>query len=116
MPLLARAALVAALVVMGSSRAWTAPIPVKIATWNLEWLNAENNRGNVKRNNADYASLRKYADRLDADVVAFQEVDGVDAAKRVFDPAVYAFHAEGRSDDQLPALRGRRTSPPRASR
>ncbi|MEL4424114.1 hypothetical protein AAEH90_21460, partial [Shewanella algae] len=30
-----------------------------------------------------------YADRLNADVIAFEEVDGPEAAARVFDPARY---------------------------
>ena len=38
---------------------------------------------------ADFARLRGFADALDADVVAFEEVDGAEAAARVFDPARY---------------------------
>jgi endonuclease/exonuclease/phosphatase family metal-dependent hydrolase len=46
----------------------------------------------VPRTREDYARLREYAALLDADVVALQEVDGAEAAGRVFDPAVYSFH------------------------
>ncbi len=69
--------------------------PVKLATWNLDWLTAP---GRVAadlpddvqiRPEADFARLRGYAARLNADVIAFQEVDGVAAAARVFDPARY---------------------------
>jgi endonuclease/exonuclease/phosphatase family metal-dependent hydrolase len=74
---------------------------LKIATWNLEWLNADVGTGNVKRTVEDYARLRKYADRLDADVVAFQEVDGEDAAKRVFSPERHAFHIASQPIEQL---------------
>jgi endonuclease/exonuclease/phosphatase family metal-dependent hydrolase len=65
----------------------------KIATWNLEWLTL---RGvgdpalpaDVRvRAPGDFGRLRGFADRLDADVVAFQEVDGAAAARAVFDPA-----------------------------
>jgi endonuclease/exonuclease/phosphatase family metal-dependent hydrolase len=65
----------------------------KIATWNIAWLTL---RGagdpalpaDVRvRAAGDFGRLRGFADRLDADVVAFQEVDGAEAARRVFDPA-----------------------------
>jgi endonuclease/exonuclease/phosphatase family metal-dependent hydrolase len=71
-------------------------LPIKLATWNLDWLTA---RSRVEahlpddvdpRLDADFARLRAYADHLAADVVAFQEVDGTQAAARVFDPATYA--------------------------
>ncbi|MET0340355.1 MAG: endonuclease/exonuclease/phosphatase family protein [Polyangiales bacterium] len=66
--------------------------PLKLATWNLEWLSQRSGDGNVKRADADYARLKTYADRLDADVIAFQEVESAEAAARVFDPAKYDFH------------------------
>ena len=65
---------------------------LRLATWNLYWLSAEPASGMVRRSEADYAHLRRYARQLDADVIALQEVDGVGAAQRVFDPAIYAFH------------------------
>jgi endonuclease/exonuclease/phosphatase family metal-dependent hydrolase len=65
---------------------------LKLATWNLEWLSSRVEAGVVKRRQEDYDRLAKYADRLDADVVAFQEVDGEAAARRVFSPERYAFH------------------------
>ena len=40
--------------------------------------------------------LASYANQLDADVIALQEVDGAEAAKRVFDPERYAFHFSSR--------------------
>ncbi len=78
-----------------------APPRIKIATWNLEWLNSADNAGAVKRNSDDYARLKKYADRLDADVVAFQEVDGETAAARVFDPSRYTFFVAHQNNPQL---------------
>jgi len=67
----------------------------KIATWNLDWLTLRPHGDpalpdNVHpRRDADLLRLRAYADRLNADVVAFEEVDGLAAAARVFDPARY---------------------------
>jgi endonuclease/exonuclease/phosphatase family metal-dependent hydrolase len=65
---------------------------LRLATWNLYWLSAEPASGMVQRSEADYAHLRRYARQLDADVISLQEVDGEEAARRVFDPAIYAFH------------------------
>ncbi len=67
----------------------------KLTTWNLNWLTLRQAGdpalpADVRpRQAADFARLRGFADRLDADVVAFEEVDGAEAAARVFDPARY---------------------------
>jgi endonuclease/exonuclease/phosphatase family metal-dependent hydrolase len=69
--------------------------PVKLSTWNLDWLISRSRAAAdlpddvQRRPDADFARLRLYANRLDADVVAFQEVDGAATAARVFDPARY---------------------------
>lgn len=63
-----------------------------IATWNIQWLNAQLHRGRVKRREGDYAALRRYAQALNADVIALQEVDGPIAAARVFPPDEYEYH------------------------
>ncbi len=68
------------------------PPRLRIATWNLAWLNRRSHEGKIPRSDADYARLARYARQIDADIVALQEVDGEQAARRVFDPAVYAFH------------------------
>jgi len=73
---------------------------LKLATWNLEWLNAESGRGTVRRTDADYARLRKYAERLGADVIAVQEVDGEEALRRLFDDATYDYHMTSQSGVQ----------------
>ena len=69
---------------------------LKLATWNLEWLTLRQ-AGDpalpadvVPKTPGDIANLRGYADRLAADVVAFQEVDGAEAASRVFPPDRYS--------------------------
>lgn len=81
---------------------------LRVATWNLEWLNRSDGTGPVKRVEADYARLRRYADKLDADVIALQEVDGVEAAARVFDPARFQLFVAAQDDPQRTGFAVRR--------
>ncbi|MFK0299612.1 endonuclease/exonuclease/phosphatase family protein [Brevundimonas sp. NPDC090276] len=67
----------------------TSETPLKVASWNLEHLAARDGQGCRPREEADYALLRRHADALGADVIAFQEVENRAAAERVFDPAKY---------------------------
>lgn len=64
---------------------------LRLASWNIAWLAARDREGAVPRSESDYARLRRYAERLDPDVVGLQELEGVAAARRVFDPDRYAF-------------------------
>jgi len=79
---------------------------LKLATWNIAWLTTKPAghpalpRRLTIRTEADYARLRDYAERLDADVVALQEVDGRLAAARVFDATRYDFHFTSETDVQ----------------
>jgi endonuclease/exonuclease/phosphatase family metal-dependent hydrolase len=91
---------------------------IKIATWNLEWLmtpemfralaprctHEGESYGDERsipcdvaqalaRRDADYAKLREYAQRLDADVIALQEVDGASAARLVLPDYDFCFTA-----------------------
>jgi endonuclease/exonuclease/phosphatase family metal-dependent hydrolase len=72
---------------------------IKIATWNLDWLTLREAGDPAlpddvhPRKPGDFDRLRGFADHLDADVVAFQEVDGIAAASRIFDPARYTLVA-----------------------
>jgi endonuclease/exonuclease/phosphatase family metal-dependent hydrolase len=103
----------------GSTFAAAAKVPaeIKIATWNLEWfMKPETLRAltpactprdaprdgarrgipcdvahETARSNEDIAALRRYARDLRADVVALQEVDGVDAARLVFPNHEFCF-------------------------
>ena len=75
------------------------PRRIVVATWNIAWLNRAPGEGEIPRRAADYRRLGRYAQRLGADVVALQEVDGADAARRVFDPALYEFHFTSDADD-----------------
>ena len=56
----------------------------------------------------DFALLRHYADHLNADVVAFEEVDGPQAAAAVFDPQRYSIVTIGETVVQRVGLAVRR--------
>lgn len=68
---------------------------IKISTWNLEWLtlrhaSAPGLPANIHtRRPGDWTALAGYARRLNADVVAFEEVDGKAPAARLFPPDRY---------------------------
>lgn len=70
---------------------------LRIASWNLEHLAERDGSGCRPRTDADYRALRAHADALDADVIAFQEVETQAAAERVFDPARYTVVIETRA-------------------
>jgi endonuclease/exonuclease/phosphatase family metal-dependent hydrolase len=80
------------LILAGSAQA----AELKLSTWNLEWLTLRPQGDPVLPSNVvpkraeDRALLRRYALALNADVVAFQEVDGPEAAAEVFPPDRYS--------------------------
>jgi endonuclease/exonuclease/phosphatase family metal-dependent hydrolase len=72
---------------------------LKLATWNIEWLTLRQvgdpglpSDITRTRDAADFAALRHYADTLNADIVAFEEVDGPEVAAQVFAPDRYTLH------------------------
>lgn len=79
---------------------------IKLATWNIAWLTLRPAgdpalpRDLTPRQPGDFTLLAAYARRLDADVVALQEVDGPEAAARIFDPRDYAFFFPDERDIQ----------------
>ena len=77
---------------------------IRIATWNLNLLHWRTGgalwRGAPARSDRDYQVLARYARALDADVIAFQEVNGPRAADRVFPPRDYDIHLSGRYDSR----------------
>jgi len=87
---------------------------IKLAAWNIEWLTTKPAGhpdlppGLRPRSSEDFARLRVYADRLAADVVALQEVDGPLAAARVFDTTRYEFHFPAETDTQRAGFAWRR--------
>jgi endonuclease/exonuclease/phosphatase family metal-dependent hydrolase len=76
---------------------------LKLASWNIAWLTPRTAllpRDRPPRERADIARLAEYARRLDADIVALQEVDGPEAAAQVLDPKAYAFYFPEEDDLQ----------------
>ena len=77
---------------------------IRIASWNLNLLHWRTGgalwRGAVARSEDDYGILARYARDLDADIVAFQEVNGPRAAARVFPARDYDLHLSGRYDSR----------------
>ena len=57
---------------------------LRIAAWNLEHLDDAEGAGCVGRSGVAYDELARRVAGLDADIVAFQEVESVAAARRVF--------------------------------
>jgi 5'-nucleotidase (lipoprotein e(P4) family) len=104
---------------------------VRIASWNLEYLmtpqthralgaTCAENGGMVPgddrtlpcaitrrdpRNAEDYASLRRYASELRADIVALQEVDGPEAAEQVFPGYDFCFSTRAHTQKNGFAIR-----------
>lgn len=71
---------------------------VRLATWNLEHLAANNGTGCRPRTDADYQVLRDHAERLGAGVISLQEVENEAAAKRVFSPDKWTVVMSARPD------------------
>ena len=69
---------------------------LRVATWNLEHLDDSDGEGCVGRNGADYAALARRIEEMDADIVAFQEVENAVAARRVFPVSVWHVEMSGR--------------------
>lgn len=88
---------------------------LKIASWNIAWLtlrpanNPDLPRGLTPRQPGDFTLLADYARRLDADVVALQEVDGPEAAARIFNPRDHAFFFPDERDIQRTGFAVRRS-------
>lgn len=87
---------------------------LKLATWNIAWLtlkpagHRDLPRDVEGRTPDDFRLLRDYARRLAADVVALQEIDGAEAAARIFDPAEWTIHLTDEADIQRPGFAIRR--------
>jgi len=70
--------------------------PLTLASWNLEFLAERDGVGCQPRTASDYQAMRRMADGLDADVIAFQEAESIAAVARIFDPAKYDIVMEAR--------------------
>ncbi len=75
---------------------------IRIASWNLNGVHRHTGsaifRWTPARTHRDYETLADYARRLNADVIAFQEVNGPRAAERIFPPRSYSLFFSGRYD------------------
>lgn len=97
--------LVATIICFGIAGAWS-PImaasvdTLKIATWNIEHLRDGVDEPPSRRTEDQFKRLRQHAERLDADVIAVQEVENDGALARVFDPARYDFFVSDRNHAQ----------------
>lgn len=75
------------------SQAWARDL--KITTWNMDWLTLRPAGDpalpdDVRiRQPEDFALLRQAVRQLNSDMIAFQEVDGIQAAEQVFDTQTY---------------------------
>jgi len=49
---------------------------VRVGTFNIEWLTADPNDGDMRRNDVDHAMIVDLIDSFDPDVLALQEVEG----------------------------------------
>ena len=65
---------------------------LRVATWNIQYLS---DLGERKRQPEDYERLRQIAERLEADVIALQEVDDA-FVEKVFGPDTYHLELSGR--------------------
>ncbi|MCW8086975.1 endonuclease/exonuclease/phosphatase family protein [Sabulicella glaciei] len=79
---------------------------LKLATWNIAWLTLRPAgdptlpRDLVARDAADWRRLAEYARRLEADILAVQEVDGPEALARILPERDYAFFFAREADVQ----------------
>lgn len=79
------------------------PNRLRIATWNIENLHAENgqstytgSRPSVKRQDIDYERIKCYIRSFNPDILAVQEVDGKEALERIVDTDIYNIHVSSR--------------------
>jgi Endonuclease/Exonuclease/phosphatase family len=81
---------------------------LRLATWNLENLHAQDGQStylepdpSVKRTTTDYDRIRCYVRLFDPDLLAVQEVDGEAVLSRVVDTEVYDVHVDDRPKGSL---------------
>ncbi|MFM2668510.1 endonuclease/exonuclease/phosphatase family protein [Vibrio mediterranei] len=69
-----------------------------VGTWNIEHLASKNGAGCFPRSTADYLELKRFASSLDADIIALQEVQNLEAIRRIFDQADYNVFVSSRPE------------------
>jgi endonuclease/exonuclease/phosphatase family metal-dependent hydrolase len=98
--------------VASSSQGRAVSAPLRLASWNLEFLAEKDGAGCEPRETKDYAAMKRIVDSLDADVIAFQEAENPAAAARVFDPAKYTIVMEHRPGQVAGTCGGRHPDQP----
>ena len=88
--------------ILSSVPAIAADQALTLAAWNIEHLAAEDDHGCRPRKSSDYAAIRRYLMQAGADVMAFQEVENLRAAGRVFPTSVYDIHISKRPTREFP--------------
>ena len=73
-----------------------------LVAWNIEHLAADDGKGCRPRDSAEYEAIRKYLNGSGADVIAFQEVENLRAASRIFPATEYDIHISERPTRQFP--------------
>ncbi|MBQ4810093.1 endonuclease/exonuclease/phosphatase family protein [Pseudoalteromonas luteoviolacea] len=79
---------------------------LRVVTWNIEHLAADNTAGCRPRTEKELAELQSYAKSLNADVIAFQEVGSVKALETVLDPQKWQLIISNRADSPSYTCRG----------
>lgn len=69
-----------------------------LATWNMEWLSEKGDMIQSKREDQDYLMMNTINSVLDADLLAFQEVDSIEALSRVVNPDLYDYYFSDRAE------------------
>ena len=78
----------------------TARGALRVATWNISYLDVPDRGDRYRRTPEDYALLRTYVERLSADLVALQEVRGVAAVHTIFPADRWEAVCEDRTSSQ----------------
>lgn len=96
LPVRVLTALVLLVFLLGAFSVCAGAAEIKIASWNIYWLTSEDPDHHRRKAN-DFARLAGYANDLDADVIALQEVDA-GFVRRVFPPQQYRIELSHRRD------------------
>lgn len=78
----------------------TEPTRLRIATWNIFYLDTPEEAEQAPREPNDYERLSAYADALDADVIALQEIHGEAGARTLFPAEDWDIACEDRNSRQ----------------
>ena len=73
-----------------------------LAAWNIEHLAADADRGCRPRDAGEYKAIRRYIEQAGAHVIAFQEVENLRAAQKVFPEPDYDIHISERPTLEFP--------------